>query len=146
MKGKDPMSTANKALLQRFFEEMYTQGDLRVGDQIVGINYVNHNPAPGEAPGREGLKAFVAYLHRAFADLNITIQDQVAEGDRVVTRFTIRGIQEGEFAGLPPAGKPIAVTAISIHRIHNGQIQEGWLKWDALGMMQQLGAGVSPLV
>ena len=135
------MSTANKALLQRFFEAIYNGGDLHVADEIVAINYINHNPAPGEAPGREGLKAFVAYLRRAFADLHITIEEQVAEGDKVVTRFTISGRHAGEFAGLPPTGKHATVTAISIHCVSNGQIQESWLNWDALGLMQQLGTG-----
>ncbi len=134
------MSTTNKAILQRFFEKIYNEGDLIIADELVVINYVNHNPAPGEAPGREGFKAFVGYLRRAFADLTIIIEEQVAEDDKVVTRYTIRGVQEGEFAGIPPTGKRIAVTAISIHRIDNGQIQESWLNWDALGMMQQLGA------
>ena len=134
------MSAANKRLLQRFFEEVYSDGDLGLADEIVAASYFNHNPAPGEMPGREGLKAFVAYLRRAFADLTITMEDQVAENDKVVSRFTISGVQESEFAGLPPTGKPVAVTAISIHRIEDGRIQEGWLNWDALGMMQQLGA------
>ena len=133
------MSTANKATIQRLFDEIYNQGDLRVADGIVAPNYICHNPFPGEAPGREGFKAFVAYLRRAFADLRIDIADQVAEEEKVVTRFTLNGVQQGEFAGIPPTGKPVTVHAISIHRIRNGQIQECWLSWDALGLMQQLG-------
>lgn len=133
------MSTANKAIVQRFFEELYNQGDLRVANEIGAADYISHNPAPGEAPGREGLKAFVAYLRRAFADLQITIEDQVAEEDKVVTRFTISGCQQGEFAGIRPTGKCVQVTAIGIHRIVDGQIQESWLNWDALGMVRQLG-------
>ncbi len=143
MKGQDVMSTTNKALLRRFFEEIYNQGDLRVADEIVAVDYINHNPLPGEAPGREGFKAFVAYLRRAFADLQFTIEDQVAEEDKVVTRITISGVQEGEFAGIPPSGKLVSVTAISIHRICDGQIQESWFNWDALGLVRQL--GIPPL-
>lgn len=133
------MSNSNKQLLLRFFEAIYNQGDLRVADEIVTVDYVNHNPAPGETPGREGCKAFVAYLRRAFADLHITIEDQITEGDKVVTRFTISGCHRGEFAGIPPTGKFASVTAIGIHRIVDGQIRESWLNWDALGLMQQLG-------
>lgn len=132
-------SSANKATIQRLFEEVYNQGDLRVADEIVAVNYISHNPAPGEAPGREGFKAFVAYLRRAFADPHIAIEDQIEEGGKVVTRFTISGKQEGEFAGIPPTGKLASVSAIAIHRIIDGQIQEGWLNWDALGLVQQLG-------
>lgn len=134
------MVTEMKMLLQRFFEEIYNQGNLPVADEIVATDYLNHNPAPGETSGREGLKAFVAYLRRAFADLHIAIEDQVAEGDKVVTRFTISGVHEGEFAGIPATGKHATVTAIGIHRVVDGQIVESWLNWDALGMMQQLGA------
>lgn len=132
-------SSANKALIQRLFEEVYNQGDLRVADEIVAATYLSHNPFPGEAPGREGFKAFVAYLRRAFADLHIAIADQVAEGDKVVTRYTISGTHEGEFAGIPPTGKLVGVSAIAIHCVADGRIQEGWLNWDALGLMQQLG-------
>lgn len=136
------MSIANKAIVQRFFAQIYNQGDLAVADELVATNYINHNPAPGEAPGREGLKAFVAYLRRAFADLHIAVEDQVAEEDKVVTRFTISGVQESEFAGIPPTGRRVTITAIVIHRIHHGQIQESWLNWDAMGLMQQLSAGM----
>ncbi len=132
------MSRANKAILRRFFEEIYNQGNLAVADDLVAADYVCHNPAPGEAPGREGLKAFVAYLHRSFDDLHVTIEDQVAEGDRVATRYTIRGRQEGEFAGIPPTGKLVTITATSMHRIEDGQIRESWLNWDMLGLIRQL--------
>lgn len=135
------MSNDNKRLLRCFFAEIYNQGDLCVADEIVAINYLNHNPAPREAPGREGLQAFVAYRRRAFADLRITIEDQVAKGDKVVSRFTISGGHEGEFAGIPATGKLVSATAMSIHRISHGKIHEGWLNWDALGLMQQLGVG-----
>ena len=132
------MSRANKAILRRFFEEIYNQGNLAVADDLVAADYVSHNPAPGEAPGREGLKAFVAYLRRALADLHVTIEAQVAEGDRVATRYTIRGRQEGEFAGIPPTGKLVTITATSMHRIEDGQIRESWLNWDMLGLIRQL--------
>ena len=135
------MSRANKAILRRFFEEVYNQGNLAVADDLVAADYVSHNPAPGEAPGREGLKAFVAYLRRALADLHVTIEAQVAEEDRVATRYTIRGRQEGEFAGIPPTGKLVTITATSMHRIAGGQIRESWLNWDTLGLIQQLGSG-----
>ena len=132
------MSTINKTVLERFFEEIYIQGNLTAADELVAADYISHDPAPGEAPGREGLKAFVAYLRRAFADLHVTIEAQVAEGDRVATRYILRGRQEGEFAGIPPTGKLVTVTATSMHRIAGGRIQESWLNWDMLGLVQQL--------
>ena len=132
------MSASNKAILRRLFEKIYNQGDLQAADEIMAADFVNHNPAPGEAAGREGFKAFVAYLRRAFADFQITVEDQIAEGDKVVTRFTISGRHAGEFAGFPPSGKLVSVPAMALHRIVDGQIREGWFNWDALGLMQQL--------
>jgi steroid delta-isomerase-like uncharacterized protein len=139
------MSTeTNKTVLKRFFEELFTRGNLSVADEIVGANYVNHNAVPGETPGREGLKGFVTYLRTAFPDIHFTVEDQIAEGDKVVTRWRVTGTQQGEFAGIPATGKPVNVTAINIHRVSNGQIQEAWLNWDTLGMMQQLGVVPAP--
>jgi steroid delta-isomerase-like uncharacterized protein len=134
------MSTANKEILRRFFEELFNHGDLDVADDIVGTNYHNHNAAPGEAPGREGLKAFVTYLRSAFPDVHFTIDDLIAEEDKVVTRWSVTGTQKGEFAGIPATGRAVHVSAINIHRLKDGQIHEAWLNWDTLGMMQQLGA------
>jgi steroid delta-isomerase-like uncharacterized protein len=133
------MSNEKKVILQRFFTELFNQAKLSVADELVAANYLNHNAAPGETSGREGLKQFVTNLHGAWADLTFTVEDQVAEGDKVTTRFTITGTHQGEFVGIPATGKPIRVQAINIHRVANGQIQEGWLEWDTLGMMQQLG-------
>jgi steroid delta-isomerase-like uncharacterized protein len=138
------MSTTNKEILRHFYEDLFNRGNLSMADEIVAPNYVNHNAVPGEEPGREGLKAFVTYLRATFPDLHITIEDQIAAEDKVVTRWSITGTQQGEFAGIPATGKTAHVTAINIHRIRNGQIQEGWLNWDALGMMQQLGVFPKP--
>jgi steroid delta-isomerase-like uncharacterized protein len=134
------MSTEEtKALLRQFFDDLFTQGKLEIADEIVAASYVNHNPAPGETSGREGLKQFITTLRTAFPDIVFTVEDQVAEGEKVTTRFTLNGTHQAEFAGIPGTGKPVTVTAINIHRVAEGQIQEGWLNWDALGFMQQLG-------
>jgi steroid delta-isomerase-like uncharacterized protein len=138
------MSEQNKTILRRFYDELFNTGDLSVADEIVVISYVNHNALPGEKPGREGLKAFVALLRTAFADIHFTVEDQVAEEEKVVTRFTVEGTHQAEFAGVPATGKPVAITAINIHRVSGGQIQEGWLNWDGLGLMQQLGVIPTP--
>lgn len=139
------MSTeANKSVLRRFFEELFNTGDLSVADEIVVVDYVNHNTVPGELYGREGLKAFVTLLRTAFPDIHFTIDDQIAEGDKVATRLHFTGTHQGEFAGVPATGKPVTVTAINVQRVAHGQIQETWLDWDALGLMQQLGAISGP--
>jgi steroid delta-isomerase-like uncharacterized protein len=133
------MSIQNKLILRRFFEELFNQGNLAAADEIVGANYLNHNAVTGEAPGREGLIQFVTYARSALRDLNIMLDEQIAEGDKVVTRWTATGIHQGGFAGVPATGKPVVITAINIHYVEDGQIQEGWLNWDALGLLQQLG-------
>jgi steroid delta-isomerase-like uncharacterized protein len=129
----------NKSILRRFFTELFNSGDLGVAEEIVAPNYVNHDAVPGETAGREGLKEFVTLLRTAFPDLQITVEDQIAEGDKVVTRFTVTGTHQGEFAGIPATGKPIQVPCTNIHRVTADHIQEAWLNWDALGMMQQMG-------
>lgn len=137
-------SEANKRILRRFFEELFNTGDLSVADEIVALDYVNHNTIPGEPYGREGLKAFVTLLRTAFPDIHFTIDDQLAEGDKVATRLHFTGTHQGDFAGVPATGKSVNVTAINVQRVANGQIQETWLDWDALGLMQQLGAVPAP--
>ncbi len=134
----------NKALLRRFFEDLFNHGSLETADAIVAPDYVNHDPVPGETPGVEGLKQFVTMLRTAFPDIHFTVDDQVAEGEKVATRWTVMGTHQAEFAGIPATGKPVRLTAINIHRVADGKIQEGWLNWDALGMMQQLGVIPAP--
>lgn len=135
---------ANKRILRRFFEELFNTGDLSIADEIVADNYVNHNNIPGEPPGRDGLKAFVTLLRTSFPDIHFTVDDQIAEGGKVVTRLHFTGTHQGEFMGVPPTGKTINVTAINIQRVSGGQIQETWLDWDALGSLHQLGAIAAP--
>jgi steroid delta-isomerase-like uncharacterized protein len=141
VKGEDPMSTEqNKAVMYQFFEELFSAGNLSVADDIVARDYINHNPVPGETPGRAGLKAYVVYLRTAFPNLQIHLDEVLTDGDKVITRWTATGTQHGEFAGIPATGKTIRVSAINIHQVVDGQVRAGWLHWDALGLMQQLGA------
>jgi steroid delta-isomerase-like uncharacterized protein len=136
------MSTeANKSILRRYFEEAWNRNQLDVLDDIVADNYVNHDPAvPGLPPGPDGLKAIMAGFRAAFPDLHFSIEDQIADGDKVATRWTMRGTHVGEFMGVPPSGKQIITTGMQIERVVDGQIVEHWRKSDDLGLMQQLGA------
>ena len=138
--GDTAMLPENKAILRRFFEEIFNQQKISVADEIVAENYVNHNAAPGELPGREGLKQFVAYLHAGNEGITFTIEDQVAEGEKVVTRLTLTGTHTGEFAGIPATGESFSFEAMNIHRVVDGRVHEAWIQWDALGWMQQIGA------
>jgi steroid delta-isomerase-like uncharacterized protein len=140
------MSTeANKSILRRYFEEAWNRGQLDVLDDIVAAHYVNHDPAvPGLPPGPDGLKAIMTGFRVAFPDLHFSIDDQIAEGDKVVTRWSMRGTHAGEFMGMPPSGKQIITVGMQIERVVDGQIVEHWRRSDDLGLMQQLGALAAP--
>jgi steroid delta-isomerase-like uncharacterized protein len=135
------MSEKNKSIVRRSFEELFTHGDLDVADEVFASDYVGHDPAlPQEIRGPEQFKQFVMMYRNAFPDLELTVEDQVAEGDEVVTRFTARGTHRGELMGIPPTGKKVVVTGISIDRMKDGKSVESWTNYDLLSMLQQLGA------
>ena len=94
--------------------------------------------------GIEGLKQFVSMIRSALPDLRITLEDDIAEGNKVVSRWGAQGTHQGELMGIAPTGNHVAITGITIHRIENGKIVEEWENWDALGLMQQIGAIPSP--
>ena len=133
------MSEQDKAQVRRVIEEVYNRGDLAAVDELAASELVIH-AASGDIRGREGAKAYVAALRAGFPDLHLTVEDQVAEGDMVITRWTARGTHRGEFQGLPPSGKSVRVAGTDIDRIVEGRTVECWAHVDELGLMQQLGA------
>ncbi len=137
------MSEQNKAFVRRLIDEVIGKGNFALVDELVAADYVGHTPFP-ETNTREGHKQFFAALRQAFPDLQITVEDQLAEGDKVVTRWTARGTHKGEFAGIPPTGKRAVMTGIDIDRIANGKLAECWSNTDHLGLMQQLGVIPTP--
>jgi steroid delta-isomerase-like uncharacterized protein len=139
-------SEANKAIARRFFDEIFGQGKLAVADEIVGAGHMNSGPGslPGLPPGPEGSKMFVTVYRNAFPDVHFAIDEQVAEGDTVVTRWTAHGTHKGDLAGMPPTGKASTVTGITINRIAGGKIVESWGIFDQFGMLQQLGVIPAP--
>jgi steroid delta-isomerase-like uncharacterized protein len=133
----------NKALVRRYYEIVETHDLDTLTDEVLAEDYRLHfDSAPemdrGAAAGFFG--AFVA----AFPEINHTIEDQVAEGDRVASRIVVRGTHKGELMGIPPTGKDIEISAINIHRIVDGRVVEQWVVSDGLGMMQQLGVIHTP--
>ena len=134
------MSEANKALVRRFYEEVLEKGNLTLVDELFASNYVYHEPTVGEVKGPEGIKQLAAMYRTAFPDLRMRIEDLVAEGDKVVSRWTGRGTHLGELMGVAPTGKQMTVTGMVISRIIGGKFVEDWENYDTLGMMQQLGA------
>jgi len=128
----------NKAIVRSIVERAWNQGDLTVIDERVTQRYVGH-AGDQTVEGRAHWKRQVIAFRHAFPDLVTTVEDQIAEGDTVVTRWSARGTHEGEFQGIPPTGRSVTMTGINIDRIVSGQLIERWATFDRLGMMQQLG-------
>ena len=133
------MTEDNKALNRRFVEEVINEGNLDAIDELLDPGVVDHAAPPGVPTGREGAKQFFAIVRSAFPDLHHTIEDMIAEGDKVVMRSTWSGTHQGEFMGIPATGRRVRVSAIDISRVADGRIVEHWEQSDALGLMQQLG-------
>ena len=131
----------NKAITRRIFEETWNQGKLDVVDEILATDFVLHDPVmPEDIHGPEGFKQFVTMYRTAFPDIHFTIEDQIAAGDKVVTRWSGTGTHQGELMGIAPTGvRGPGVTGITIDRIAGGKTVETWNAWDALGMLQQIG-------
>lgn len=135
---------ANKASAQRFVDEVVNGGNLALIDELQAPDFVNHALQPGVPPNREGTKALIAMLRGAFPDLHATVDDVIAEGDKVVQRTTAHGTMKGEFAGMPPSGKSATWQQIHIIRFANGKQVEHWAVIDQLSMLQQLGFAEAP--
>ena len=139
------MSTEeNKALIRRFYEEVFNKRNLTALADFYAPDHVDHTLPPGLPAGPEGTRQAIATMLEGFPDLRVTIEDMVAEGDKVVTWFTTHGTQQRALGSIPPTGKQVAVSTIEITRVADGKIAEDWGLDDRLGMMQQLGL-VPPL-
>ena len=140
------MSTEqDKALVRQFIDEIFNRGNMRMVDQYFAADFVEHEELPAGIPrDRDGVVQLTTMLRTAFPDFTATIDDIIAEGDKVVIRMTWRGTQEGEFLGIPPTGKSISIGVIDIIRMADGKAVEHWGQMDSMGMMQQLGAIPAP--
>jgi steroid delta-isomerase-like uncharacterized protein len=133
-------SEQNKKIVRRVFEEPW-KGNLAVVDELVASNYIGYDPAvPEPLRGPAGVKEFISTYREAFPDARITVEQQLAEGNLVATRWSGRGTHEGELMGIEPTGTQVTVSGLTISRLEGGKIVEEFLNWDTLGMMQQLGA------
>jgi steroid delta-isomerase-like uncharacterized protein len=130
------MSEANKAVSRRVFD-VFNSGTVEDLEEIFAPDFVNHDPSA--PPGVEGARQQILLYRSAFRDLAVKVEDQIAEGDRVATRWSARGTHEGDLLGIAPTGKKTTATGITIDRIDGGKIVESWTNWDTLGLLQQLG-------
>jgi steroid delta-isomerase-like uncharacterized protein len=134
------MSEENKALARRW-AEILNQGNFDLVEEIYAPDFVDHDPTmPEDVRGPEGAREVYSMYRSAFPDAEVTIEDQVAEGDTVATRWTGRGTHQGDLMGVPPSGNRVEVMGVTISCIEGGKIVEEWDIYDALGMMQAIGA------
>jgi steroid delta-isomerase-like uncharacterized protein len=135
------MSTeAKKAIIRRYFDELWSQGNLGATNELITSDYAVHDPGtPGRQGGTEGERRAVSLYRAAFPDLHFTIEGEIADGDSVMVRWSSSGTHLGELMGLPATGRQANPTGMSLFRLADGRIAEHWCNWDTLGLMQQLG-------
>ena len=130
-----------KARARRLVEEVFNQGDLAVAEELISSDYLHHVPGEPPAPGLTGFKDWVTLMHSTFPDFHVIVEDEIAEGDRVVQRVTVRGTHERELFGVLPTGRKVTFGAVDINRAGpDGKFAEHWSSVDLLGLLQQLGA------
>jgi steroid delta-isomerase-like uncharacterized protein len=134
----------NKAVAVRFNEDVWGRGDEAALEELLAPDFVEHDPLPGQSPDREGHRQILAAFRSAFPDLHVTTEDVVAEGEKVVSRWTARGTHQGELMGIAPTGNGVTIKGIDVLRISGSRIVERWAQSNDLELMQQLGAVPAP--
>jgi steroid delta-isomerase-like uncharacterized protein len=139
------MSEQNKSVVRRLFDELWNKGNLQVADEIIAPTYQHHDAStPDLGKGPESEKKRVNLYRTAFHDFRLNIEDLYAEGETVVARWSCRGAHKGDLNGIAPTGKQVAITGVTVCRFDHGKIVEGFVNWDALGLMRQLGVIPEP--
>jgi steroid delta-isomerase-like uncharacterized protein len=135
------MSEGNRNAVRRLIEEVWNKGNLPVADELFAYSYIHHDAStPDVGRGADGEKKRATLYRTAFPDFRLMIEDMIAEGETVMARWSCRGTHKGDLSGIAPTGKQFSISGVSVARFENGKIVEGWVNWDALGLMQQLGA------
>jgi steroid delta-isomerase-like uncharacterized protein len=139
------MSEQNKSVVRRLFDELWNKGNLQVADELIAPTYQHHDAStPDLGKGPESEKKRVNLYRTAFHDFRLNLEDLLADGETVVARWSCRGVHKGELNGIAPTGKQFAITGVTIARFSSGKIVEGFVNWDALGLMRQLGVVPEP--
>jgi steroid delta-isomerase-like uncharacterized protein len=140
------MSEQNKTVVRRLIDELWNKGNLQVADEFIAPTYVHHDDStPDLGKGPESEKKRVNLYRGAFHDFRLSIEDLLADGETVVARWSCRGVHKGNLNGIAPTGKQFAITGVTICRFDHGKIVEGFVNWDALGLMRQLGVVPEPV-
>lgn len=133
------MSEQNKTIVRRLFDELWNKGNLPVADELIAPTYAHHDAStPDFGRGPESEKKRATLYRTAFSDLRLTVEDMIAEGETVVARWSCRGSHKGDLNGMAATGKQFVISGVSVVRFSGGKMVEGWINWDALGLMQQL--------
>ncbi len=138
------MSRTNKDVIQAFLEDVINQGRLERANDLVKEDFVELDPLPGQEQGREGLKTVIHALRSAFPDMHWVVNEMVAEGEKVVTRFVWTGTHRGAFLGIPATGNSVEVKGVVIDRLEHGKMADSRILMDTFGLMQQLGVVPAP--
>jgi steroid delta-isomerase-like uncharacterized protein len=134
----------SKAIMRRFWDA-WEQGNVDLLDELLAPEYINHIlAAPDLPPGPEGVKEVVSMFHSAMPDLRVVIEDMIAEGEKVATRYALEGTHRGHLFGAAPTGKRLSIKSITLERVSDGKIKEHWRNTDEVDMMRQLGV-IPPL-
>jgi steroid delta-isomerase-like uncharacterized protein len=139
----DRVSERNKAAVRRVVEDLFGTGDLGIADEVFAPDYVDHSPSDPETCGLENVKRFVARWRAAFPDTHSTVEDMIAEGDRVAVRWTTRATHRGEYLGVAPTGKVVTAQWLGIFRLSDGRIVDSWDHYETQGLLRQLGVDLT---
>ena len=134
------MSSANKSIVRRWFDEIYTKKRLELMDELHAEAYAWRGPSGVTVTSRDGMRELLGVYFAAFSDLHFTVEDQMSEGAQVATRWSAGGTHSGEFDGVAPTGNSIMIAGITISRLENGRLVEEWESFDELSLMRQIGA------
>jgi steroid delta-isomerase-like uncharacterized protein len=134
----------NKTIVRQFIEEVLNQGDIEASGKFFHQDMVEQVPLPGQGPGLDGLKTLLRGMRAAFPDMHWKVEEQIAEGEKVMTRFEWTGTHRGPFAGVPATGRPVKVWGMVVDRFEAGKIADTRIIMDTMGMMMQLGVIPSP--
>lgn len=136
-------AATNEEVVRRYFDELHTEGNLDVADELIAPDAVFHTP-DGDLQGPEGIVGLITALRGAFANPEFPIEDLVAADDMVVVRWTMNGTHEGDFQGIPPSGAEVSMDGMAFIRLEDGLIVENHIQYDRLGLLQQIGAIATP--
>jgi steroid delta-isomerase-like uncharacterized protein len=137
------IAATNKELVRRFYREVFGDWNMALVDEVVSPRFVSHDWPEGGPTGPQAFRNFYAAIRSAVPDARYEVEDLIAEGDRVVVRWSMRGTHEGGFRGIAPTGRPIVLKGIAIYRVKGGKLMERWVVSDLYGLLEEL-QGASP--